>query len=392
MISVLGTYLPPWDGGSGRRACGDDEDAVTLAVDAGRAALAAIAPASVVDVVIVSRELPLLEGGNAAALLGGLGLDRSTDVVERLGGGPATLDALVSSGARTLVIGVDVSDGAGASAAVVGDVGADLRPAGRVHRSLPLTARWADGSVFEDADPRLQRERGLRASLALAELAGKPNLLTGVSSREAAAFVEGPPITLPTSGASAPLFGLAALAETSSPGLVAAVEQATLAAVSWDPAGVRIVRNEQEPRAVAQRLRSPGPEIKLAFTAYERAFDAKVRWEAGRCPVCATLAFPPRRRCLACGAEGSAELVPLPRTGTVYTTTTIHVPVPALATPYDLAVVELDDVGVRALVGVTDVPPGSIDIGTRGHLLFRRVAVRAGVPDYGYAFSPELVS
>lgn len=392
MIVGLGTYLPPWDAGSGRRVCGTDEDAVTLGVAAGRAALSTIDPATVTSVVVVSRDLPLLEGGNAAALLGGLGLDRTVDVVERLGGAPAALDALSSSGARTLVIGVDATDRAGASAAIVGAAGGDLRPAGRVHRSLPLTTRWADGSVFEDADPRLQRERGLRASLEMAELPGKPAVLAGVPGREAAAFVEGPPVALPTSGASAPLFALAALADAASPGLVAAVEQATLSAVSWDPAGVRVVRDEPAPQAIPQRRASPGPDIKVAFTAYERAFDAKVRWEAGRCPACATLAFPPRRRCLGCGAEGDSVLVPLPRTGRVYTSTTIHVPVPALATPYDLAVVELDDVDVRALVGVTDATPGLADIGTRGRLVFRRVAVRTGVPDYGYAFSPQVTS
>ena len=36
--------------------------------------------------------------------------------------------------------------------------------------------------------------------------------------------------------------------------------------------------------------------------------------------------------------------------------------------------------------------PGSVDIGTRGRLVFRRVAVRAGIPDYGYAFRPEAAS
>jgi len=41
--------------------------------------------------------MPLLEGGNAAVLLGGLGLDPGTEVTERLGGAPAALDALTSA-------------------------------------------------------------------------------------------------------------------------------------------------------------------------------------------------------------------------------------------------------------------------------------------------------
>ena len=49
--------------------------------------------------------------------------------------------------------------------------------------------------------------------------------------------------------------------------------------------------------------------------------------------------------------------MPLPRTGTVYTETTVHMPVPGLKTPYSLVIVELDGVGVRALVKVTGASP-----------------------------------
>jgi hypothetical protein len=44
---------------------------------------------------------------------------------------------------------------------------------------------------------------------------------------------------------------------------------------------------------------------------------------------------------------------------------------------------------VRALVKVTGAPPGTTTIGDRGALVLRRVAVRAGIPDYGYALLPE---
>jgi uncharacterized OB-fold protein len=54
-----------------------------------------------------------------------------------------------------------------------------------------------------------------------------------------------------------------------------------------------------------------------------------------------------------------------------------------------LAIVELDEIGVRALVKVTGVEAGTVKIGDRGRLTLRRVAVRSGVPDYGYAFAPE---
>ena len=69
----------------------------------------------------------------------------------------------------------------------------------------------------------------------------------------------------------------------------------------------------------------------------------------------------------------------------------MHIPVPGLRTPYTLVIVELDGVAVRALVKVTGAQPGTVDIGHRGRLVLRRVAVRSGVPDYGYAFEPDAV-
>ena len=102
------------------------------------------------------------------------------------------------------------------------------------------------------------------------------------------------------------------------------------------------------------------------------------------------LDFPPRYRLSDNGELATNyELIPLPRTGTVYTETTVHMPVPGLRTPYSLVIVELDGVGVRALVKVTGAEPGTVDIGDRGRLTLRRVAVRSGVPDYGYMFEPE---
>lgn len=86
-----------------------------MAVEAGRAALAAAAGAAgVAHVVLVTRDLPLLEGGNSAALLGGLGLPPDTWVAERVGGGaPAALDAVLSARPRTLVLAADLDPGGG---------------------------------------------------------------------------------------------------------------------------------------------------------------------------------------------------------------------------------------------------------------------------------------
>jgi uncharacterized OB-fold protein len=389
-IRVVGTYLPSW-GTRDARAVGTDEDALTIAVECGRAAMVD-RNFDVRHVVLVTRDLPLLEGGNSAALLAGLGLSASTGVVEQIGGAPAALDAVFTAAPGTLVIGADCGSGVGCGAAAVllaDGRGIKLTPVARVQRSLPSRARGSDGSVHDYDDPRLTRERGVRAALADAGIARKAVAAVGLGPKDAATLCDGDAPRVPTTGASAPLFALAALADTRAGGLLLAFEQASMTAAEVVPGSTTVRRREREPEPLPKQRVTPGPEIRISLPAYERAFDAKVRLEAGCCPHCGTLALPPRHRCLGCGAEGEAALTELPRDAIVYTTTTVHTPVPGLATPYTIVIVELGDTGVRLLAQVTGAPPGNVGIGTRGEMVLRRVAERSGIPDYGYAFLPE---
>jgi uncharacterized OB-fold protein len=397
-VAAVATYLPCW-GSARARVAGSDEDAMTLAVEAGRAAIAEASgdPSGVIGngvvgstvrrVVLVSRDLPLLEGGNAAALLAGLDLDPGIEVSERLGGAPATLDALTAAPAGTLVIAADMAP-AGAAAALTSETGLQVLPAARLTRSLPVRTRDASGDVRDYGDPRLLRERGILASLAAAG-AEKPLALAGVDARQAAAVCAGQPPVLPTTGASSALFALAALAESRSSGSLFAAEQATVTGVAVGDGTADVRRDEPAPRAPFKAAFTPGKEIPVSLAAYERAFEPKVRWEAAK-QASGELDFPPRYQV---GQDGVLHtdytLVPLPRTGTVYTGVTVRVPVPGLPTPYSLVIVELDEVGVRVLARVTGAEPGTVTIGDRGRMVLRRVAVRSGVPDYGYAFYPE---
>jgi uncharacterized OB-fold protein len=79
----------------------------------------------------------------------------------------------------------------------------------------------------------------------------------------------------------------------------------------------------------------------------------------------------------------------LPRDAEVYSVATIRVPVPGLVSPYTVVIAELGDTEVRTLVRLTGAPPGSVCIGDHGRLVFRLVAVRSGVPDYGFGFLPD---
>lgn len=384
-IASIGTYLPCW-GTAEYRVAGDDEDAITLAVEAGRAALGGGKP--VEHVILVSRDLPLLEGGNAAVLLAGLGLDSELEVVERLGGAPAALDALTSARPRALIIGVDL-DPAGAAAVVTSDRGLRVRNGARVARSLPVRTRNSTGVVHDYGDPRLLHVRGLLASLSAAWV-DSPVAVAGVDHAEASALCAGQPSRLPTLGASSGLFALAALVESETNGLLVAVEQASLSGVTIADGAVDIHRREPTPGCKPETTKRAGADIPISLAAYERAFESKVRWVAGKHSGSEELDFPPR---YLVGDDGVLStdytLVPLPRTGTVYTAVTVRLPVPGLETPYSLVIVELDSVGVRALAKVTSAEPGTVEIGDRGRLVLRRVAVRSGVPDYGYAFEPE---
>lgn len=387
MEITIGTYLPPW-GTDRARVPGYDEDALTMAVEAGRLALGGDASA-VSKVIFVSHELPLLEGGNTAPLVAALRLNRDVEVVEQIGGAPAALSALASAVPGTLVIGADAAASAGAAAALVtGSSRVSL--AARVQRGLPQRTRHADGRIYSDEDPRVMREMGVRASMDAARLPAKPLVVAGLSAKDAASWSEPGVPALPTLGASSVLFAIAALIEARRSGLVAAFEQGAFAAANVDASSGTVRRNERPVQPPAKRKINPGENIKISIPAYSRAFESKVRWQAGKCTKCGTLALPPRHHCLGCGADESWELTPLPLTGTIYTTTTVHVPVPSLTSPYTLVVVQCDGTDVRSLVPLTDVPPGSARIGARGRLVLRRIAMRSGVPDYGHAFSPDL--
>jgi uncharacterized protein len=387
-IASIGTYLPCW-GTPLHRVAGDDEDAITMAVEAGRAALDA--GGAVERVVLVSRDLPPVESSNAAVLLAGLGLDPELEVDERLGGAPATLDAVSSARPRSLIIGVDL-DPAGAAAILTADHGRRVRTAARVARSLPVRTRNAVGVVHDYGDPRLLHERGLLASLSAAWL-DTPVAVAGVEYDKVTELCAGTPPHMPTYGASAGLFALASLTESDTIGPLVAVEQASLSGITVAGGEAQVNRREPAARPLPDGAVTPGADLPISLAAYERAFEAKVRWEAGRYAGSDQLDFPPRYRVGEdCALSTDYELVPLPKTGTVYTEATVRIPVPGLRSPYSLVIVELDGVAVRALVKVTGAAPGSVDIGDRGRLALRRIAVRSGVPDYGYAFEPDAAS
>jgi uncharacterized OB-fold protein len=395
-ISSIGTYLPPWTVRD-RRTKGPDEDALTMAVAAGRAADPG---ATAQRVVLVSRDFPLLEGGNGAVLLAGLSLSAGVAVAEVLGGAPAVLDQLLAATDGTLVLAADDSAAvAGAGAVLIGTAGATLEPVARQTRSLPTTVRSEHGVRRDYGDPRLQREVGVKATVARLGLTSSQSVaaVVGVKAKELSGVDVTGALEDPVSSASGLIRALAALLERAGTGgLLLAVEQSSVTAAEIDANGsVTVTRDEVTARALPTFRTADGNGIPISLPAYARAFEPKLRWEAAvfeeRPGIDTAPQFPPRARV---DDDGTLinyyRLEPLPRTGTVYTQSTIHIPVPDLPSPYSIAVVQLDGSPVRVLMKVTGVPAGEASIGQGGSVVLRKIADRAGVPDYGYAFQPAV--
>jgi uncharacterized OB-fold protein len=394
-VISIGSYLPPWTNGS-RRIKGPDEDALTMAVAAGRAADPS---ATAQRVVMVSRNFPLLEGGNGAVLLAGLSLAADIAVTEVLGGAPAVLDQATRAEPGTLLIAADDNDAAaGAAALLTGDSGATLTPAARQTRSLPLLARADDGTRHAYVDPRLQREVGVRATLARLGLTGKSMVaaVSGIKATQLGRDFDTSAAVEDASVSGAAVIRLLADAiEKDKAGLVLAIEQATInvAELTFTERAPRIFRDEAPTRELPNARVTEGVGIPISLAAYARAFEPKLRWEAAmfdeRPGIDTAPQFPPRLRVDDAGALArDYRLAPLPRTGTVYTHTTVRIPVPDLPSPYSLALVQLDDSPVRVLLKVTGVPAGEATIGQPGSVVLRKIANRSGIPDYGYAFWP----
>lgn len=396
-VAAIGTYLPPWTVRN-RRVKGPDEDALTMAVAAGRMA---DPEATARRVVLVTRDFPLLEGGNGAVLLAGLGLPASVAVSEVLGGAPAVLDQLTCATVDTLVIGTDDStSSAGAGAVLIGTQGAGLDAVGRQNRSLPINVRTGDGVRRLYGDPRLQREIGVKSTVARLHLptTGPVTAVVGIKARELNSELNiSDAIEAPISSASAVLRMLAEMVEQGRTGLLLVVEQAsvTVAELTGRVVDTRVARHEVSGCELPKFVVSEGTGIPISLPAYARAFEPKLRWEAAvfdeRPGIDSAPQFPPRARVCDRGElVVDYRLEPLPRTGTIYTQTTVRIPVPDLPSPYSIAVVQLDGSPVRVLMKVTGVPAGEACIGQSGSVVLRKIADRAGIPDYGYAFWPTV--
>lgn len=391
-ITAFGTYQPAWiDGRS--RVLGPDEDMITVAVAAGRSALAGADRAAVSRVVLVCAEPDYLTGAPLPILVRGLELGGQVPAELRVGGAPAALDAVAHAAPGTLVIGVESGVGAGGVGALVGSGGLRVEHAETLQSSLPMRVH-ASGepttSVYDDG--RVERELGWRPTLDSLDAARNQPLLVGVPAKEASRL-GGRSVPDGPGGAAGALFVLARMAKEGETRRVIALDSAIGVAVDVTvDCEVAVVSDARPPLQSSGRPRRVGPSltIPMSMPSYRRAVIEKVGLLGWRCPDCGAQAYPRRELCLGCRRSTESESFPLPRRGEVYSTVTVHAPVPGIPTPRALAIVSLPPTSVRVLAHVTDTAPDTCAIGAAGDLVLRLVAEREGVPDYGYAFRPDL--
>jgi uncharacterized OB-fold protein len=379
-LLAVATYRPCYESAS-QRVAGPDEDLVTMAVSAAQPLLDHGRPSRVV---LVSRQLERAPASAPAVIATALDLPETVPFERRLGGAATALEAVSLSPERTLVLTVDLGAVDSAAAALI-EAGEGLRAAGRVRHGMPVSDL---GGLHGDL--RLMRERAWRpAAERLAAGAGAV-VVAGIPARVAQGLVSRDGVVpAPTvEGAPAPLHALADLRAADRPARLIALEGGDGAAADVSELGYQVTRIERSPAVPYPKPPAVATAIPISLSAYERAFEAKVGLRAARCE-CGELSLPPRRLCLNCGRQDATSLVRLPDLGEVYSTVTIHAPLPGKSVPYSVAVVSLEGVPLRLLAPVTDAIPGSVRIGDRGRLVLRLLAEREGVDDYGYAFQPE---
>lgn len=336
-------------------------------------------------VVLITRQPDALQSNIAEVVLQGLGIDMETPMEERLGGAPATLEALLAAPSGTLVIAVDPLAPAGAGAAIIGEGHITLEEKGAARFSMPIRTRFVGESedrVYDDS--RLLRERGWKR--VASQLANDGfSVVAGLSEKEAKDITRNGIGEGSANQAAATLFGLARIVDDFNEATLIAIEAGFGVAVGVTvTGGTHVIRESRSPTSAPPTWDPIAPgSIPISIAAYERAFEAKVGFKVSVCD-CGEFSYPPKIRCSNCGVTGATKLIPMPKEGLIYSVVKVHTPVPGKFVPYSLALVDIRDLPVRALVHVTD-NANAAQIGGEGDLVLRRVAFRTGVSDYGFA-------
>ncbi|MDZ7701378.1 MAG: zinc ribbon domain-containing protein [Halobacteriales archaeon] len=430
---------------------GADEDALTMAVAAAERALAAWdgEPGTIETAGLATTTPPSAEGALAGRLAAALGLAEGVATAD-LGGdllaGAAALDRALDADGPALIAVADAPPGdpgaegqragAGAAAFVVDDDAAVPMVGWAWHSAEYPGVRFraTDGELsglgvrtYERAAAResvsaaLDRIDGEPAEVAAAALhqphAGAPHRLGAalglddgvvaagvVADRIGDAGAAGVPV-----GLCAALDGRAADDRTlagfagSEGGAAAFVLEGGIDVggiadlddgVEVDyPAAMRL-RGELGDAAVA------GGGAYVSLPTWRRTLAQRYRLEAGRCPECDAVAFPPEGACPDCGERVDHEAVSLAPEGTLVALTVIgegaappeFAELQRRSGPFATGIVECPAEGggaARLPAMLTDCDPADVAVGDPVRATFRRLYEQEGVARYGRKFVPD---
>ncbi len=138
----------------------------------------------------------------------------------------------------------------------------------------------------------------------------------------------------------------------------------------------------------------------VSIPTWRRSLPQRYRLEAGRCPDCGALAFPPDGACRDCNSLAEYEPLELSGAGTVEAVTTISqggappefAEQQAQSGEYAAAIVALETDDGEQAVSVpamgTGADHGSFGVGDRVETTIRRVYTQEGVTRYGFKIRP----
>ncbi|WP_311172199.1 zinc ribbon domain-containing protein [Halobellus ordinarius] len=140
----------------------------------------------------------------------------------------------------------------------------------------------------------------------------------------------------------------------------------------------------------------------VSLPSWQRTLPQRYRLEAGRCPECGAVAFPPEGACPDCHERVTFETESLARTGEIVAVTVIgqggappeFVELQRRDGPFAVAIVEVETTGerdgtARFPVQLTDCDPEDVSVGDEVAGRFRRIYSVEGVTRYGLKFVPE---
>lgn len=411
-----------------RSAAGDDEDSLTLAVEAGRRALeaAGMVPDAVDLLLLASTTLPYQEKQNAGLAAAALDLRHEARTVDVTGSLRCGLDAtalaadalLAGSASCALVLAADCrlatpgsageqSFGDGGAALLLDASGelARIEGFGATHRSEATRWRSSDDHLVRAYETRLEKVSGYGRELPRAAHEAMESARVAEAAQAVKAYPESDR-DVGDWGSAAPLLALVRALEEQPPGTpILWAAPGDGAAAAW------VVRGEARSTASSFRSQLPGRRVVAEYGSFAAArglvaghqeaatpdVSAVAAWRredqvlgrrAGLCMECGTRQYPAARTCIRCAAQETQELVVMAGRGAVYTFTLDHLENGVYQSiPTAKCVLDLED-GTRFYAEMSDGRPEEVRPGLPVELVFRLRSRGGGYRNYGWKCRP----